>query len=500
MKIGFHLQRSFARVGHAMAIQFKKKYSINEFCALVSTRLSYNFLKNQKDIEYSKLILDEEIHDLYKSEKLDINYLKEMEKKYGTPFLWPYLMVDRVLMQGQLIREYPYDQVQYNHEELMILIQVTLKEIVKFLEDEKPDLIFFSVVNNMSSYLLYQIAKKKNIPVIFGELSRFPNSYMITSDYKHFYWTEETWNKIKTGEILIPEKDLQSINEYINDFICTPRPYYQGDSPDKQPINRTRQLQFLSPKNWLKSLAGATIMFKHYYLKNLHGYTSINPWYFILDRIKRKIRMIIGFEDLYDKMEPGEDFVYFPLNLEPEIFLLLYAPHATNQLYYIRQVAQSLPLNFKLYVKEHPTMVGYRPRSFYKELKKMPNVKLINPKIKSFDLIKQTKLVTTITGTAGWEALFFKKPSITFGYNFYNNLSMVKHCDDITKLSDLIYRQLNDFRYNHEELVQFIAALRFDTVSVNMVHLWYYENDFEKVIAGVEPLVDLIAKKFNLAS
>jgi hypothetical protein len=271
-----------------------------------------------------------------------------------------------------------------------------------------------------------------------------------------------------------------------------------GDSPDRQPINRLRQLKFLLPQNWLKSLKGVIEMFRYYYSKKLRGYTSISPWCFLWDRIKRKIRVVIGFNDLYDQVNLEEDFVYFPLNVEPEIFLLLYAPYATDQLFYVKQVARSLPLNYKLYVKEHPAMVGYRPRAFYKKLKKMPNVKLISPTIKSFELIKRAKLITTITGTAGWEALLYQKPSITFGDTFYNNLSMVKHCDTISNLPEIIFHQLNNFKYNHEELLQFMAALSYDTVSIDMVQLWYYERNFDKVVQGVEPLVDLIAKKINL--
>jgi hypothetical protein len=75
---------------------------------------------------------------------------------------------------------------------------------------------------------------------------------------------------------------------------------------------------------------------------------------------------------------------------------------------------------------------------------------------------------------------------------------MVKHCDTISNLPEIIFHQLNNFKYNHEELLQFMAALSYDTVSIDMVQLWYYERNFDKVVQGVEPLVDLIAKKINL--
>ena len=55
--------------------------------------------------------------------KLDIEYLHFLEKEYGIPNLWPYLHIDRVVMHGQLIREYPHDQPLLSHEEMMRLLR-----------------------------------------------------------------------------------------------------------------------------------------------------------------------------------------------------------------------------------------------------------------------------------------------------------------------------------------------------------------------------------------
>ena len=56
MKIGLFLHRSFAYVGHELAVILKKKYGIRDFCGYVQTRGSYEFLKNQKEIKYSSLL------------------------------------------------------------------------------------------------------------------------------------------------------------------------------------------------------------------------------------------------------------------------------------------------------------------------------------------------------------------------------------------------------------------------------------------------------------
>ena len=63
MKICFLLQRGFALIGHALAQILQDKHGINEFCGYVYLRSSYDFLVSQPDVKYTKLLLDEDIHN-----------------------------------------------------------------------------------------------------------------------------------------------------------------------------------------------------------------------------------------------------------------------------------------------------------------------------------------------------------------------------------------------------------------------------------------------------
>lgn len=146
-------------------------------------------------------------------------------------------------------------------------------------------------------------------------------------------------------------------------------------------------------------------------------------------------------------------------------------------------------------------MAGYRPRAYYKELKKIPNVKLMNPNLSSFGLIQKAKLITTITGTVGWEAVQLKKPVITFGDIFYNKLSMVKRCRTIDRLPYLVQEQLYNFHYNEEEMINYLSAMIEDSIEVPIITMWEKDfNNTEKIRAQSRPIADLIAKKLNLLS
>ncbi len=500
MKACFFMHRRFAYVGHAMALTFRKKYGINKFCGYVHLRSSLEFLKSQNDIQYTKLLLDEDIHKRHKDEPLDLDYLKYLEQEYGIPNLWPFIAADRIIRYNLLVREYPYDTPQYTHEEMMKIIQVKAKAIIKFLEEEKPDFILFPAICSLGGLLLYYIAKKRRIRTFVIRGSGIGTNYSITEDYNIVEYINKAFDDMQKNNTAYQDY-IRQAEKFLNDFRNKPSPYSTFYTSKTKQISRQKQFIFLLPHKILKSASWFIKVFYGYLSdKNRDDYSNIKPWYYLWDRIKRKIRVLIGFDDLYDEINLNEDFAFFPLQYQPEVSTMLYASFYMDQLWLIKQIAQSLPLHYKLYVKEHPVMFGYRPRQYYKELKKIPNVKLIKPTVSSFDLIKNAKLITLNTGTAGWEAILLKKPAITFGNAFYNYLPMVKRCRAIENLPQIIKEQLENFDYDEKSLINFIAAIYKESADVNLIQLWPIEGGgkMEKKEKELIPLVDLIAEKLNL--
>lgn len=497
MKACLLLQRRFAYVGHKLALILKEKYGINEFCGYVFLRSSFEFLKNQKEIDYTFLLLDEDIHNQYKDEPLDLDFLKNIEEEYGIPNLWPYLALDRVLMFNMLKREYPYNTPAYSHEDMMKIFQIKVRAILDFLEKEKPDFIFMTVVGRVGTMLLYQIAKKKGIPVFIGIETRIGDDYILTDNYKNFSWAEK-----KFHDLLASEKTSAKSAEakkYLADFRKKPTTYLYFINNNEIKTSSMKELKWFLPKNLLRSSAWfLKLTYRYFAKKKWLDYTEENPVSFAIDKIKRKTRLLIGHDRFYDPVDLTEDFAYYPLHYEPEIATMLLAPFWTDQLNLIRQIAKSLPLHFKLYVKEHPAMVRFRPFSYYRELKKIPNVKLANPNFPSFDLAKNAKLITTLTGTAGWEGVLFKKPVITFGDVFYNALSMVKKCHDIEQLPFMINDQLKNHLHNEEELEVFIGAVMEESAPVGLLEIWEKGVGPELEKKRLTFFADLLAKKLNL--
>ncbi|MFC1625413.1 hypothetical protein ACFL1O_00885, partial [Patescibacteria group bacterium] len=415
----------------------------------------------------------------------------------GIPNLWPYIQTDRIIRYNMFVREYPYDTPQHTHEEMIKILQVTAKAIIKFLEEEKPDFIIFSVIGTIGSMLLYEIAKKKNIKTFIISTARIGTRYSLGQTYGDLEYAKETFKDIESNNHLY-QKHIQQAEKFLNEFRNHPVPQTTTDSPEARPTTRYKQLSFLMPHKIFHSLRWLIHLFYEYISdKHRNDHSNIKPWHYLWDRIKRKMRILIGFENLYDQIDPNEDFAFFPLQLEPEVASMLFAPFYTDQLWLAEKIARSLPIHFKLYIKEHPAMFGYRPHCYYKKLKKIPNVKIIKPTTMSFSLIQKAKLVMTLTGSTGWEGLLLKKPVITFGTVFYNDLPMVKNCKTIENLPYLVKKQLENFDYNEKTLINLIAAVYKESADVDLVQLWDIEGGgkMEKKEKELMPLVDFIASK-----
>lgn len=491
------LQRRFAYVGHAIARTLQERYGVSDFCGYVYTRASYDFLKKQTDISYDTLLLDSELHDRYKNERLDHAYLNELQKKIGLPSLWPFLAVDRVLMSGQLVREYPYDHCKYTHEELLRILQVHAKAIEKMLDEEKPDFLFCSVIGGVGAMLLFHLCKARGIKIVLLNTGCIRDRWLLSETYDSFTGVDAAFDNERARLLSSPARE--QAEAFLKAFREKPIPYIKTTTPQSQPVSREKQFKFLNPKKgwqslstWLREVRTSLSD------RSRKDYDYIGPWNYLRDLAKRKTRNLIGANDLFDAFEPDEDFAFFPLHYEPEVSLLLQAPYYTDQAHLIKQIAKSLPVHMKLYVKEHPAMVEYRQRDFYQTIKKMPNVKLIPPTMSGYEVLPYAKLILTITGTSGWEGTFLKKPVITFGHWFYNSLSFVKRCDTIEQLPKLIDSQLNDFRYDEEELVAFIAAIFEDSIEIDLYDVWDKPHDPAFQREALRPVAEKVAKKLQL--
>ena len=108
-----------------------------------------------------------------------------------------------------------------------------------------------------------------------------------------------------------------------------------------------------------------------------------------------------------------------PLHMQPEAVFLGTDNRNSDQASLISYISYNLPIDYKLFVKEHPAQKA-RPISFYRKIFKLKNVM---PLSKSYDIgaaIEASQLVILVSGNAGFEALRRGKKVILFGKAFYD--------------------------------------------------------------------------------
>lgn len=113
-------------------------------------------------------------------------------------------------------------------------------------------------------------------------------------------------------------------------------------------------------------------------------------------------------------------YVYAPLHMQPEETTSPRGGAFVNQELIIQMLAAHLPHGIGVYVKEHPAQGELcRSEEFYRSMCAYPSVTFVPRNCDTFKLTEHAQAVATVTGTAGLEALFLRKPVFMFGHRFY---------------------------------------------------------------------------------
>ncbi|MFY9300367.1 MAG: hypothetical protein WAO91_04185 [Candidatus Nitrosotenuis sp.] len=386
--------------------------------AIIDTYKSLkNFFQNQKLIPFEKTWY---FYDYISPKKPDLDYLAKIEQKYGIN-IWSIAYTDR-LFYNKFNQYY-----KFSYDEILSIIELECRFFEEVLTEIKPKYFLMNASTQHYQYLISKICSSLGITVLTLEVLRFGNRCMIANG---------TIYDLKD----IPKKPDQSpksktIKE-IRNFLDSNRPgqFYLVEKSYKKYTNSKSAklkalLQFLFINNEESN------QYRYFGRTRKNVLIKGNARIHLLKKKYRASFMKNNFLHTLDKND--ELFVYFPLHLEPERVLLMGAPYYADQISVINNIAKSLPVGYKLYVKEHPVMetLGWRPKSFYKEIMDLPNVVMIHPSVTTEEIIKKSSLVITIRGTTSLEATFYGKPSIVFkedvGYSSVPSIHILQNIEEL---------------------------------------------------------------------
>lgn len=362
--------------------------------------------------------------------KEDLDLLREAEKKFNFK-IWDVWEV--VAQRSRKQRKTQYQKVLLTYTDI-------IKIYNDFLDKNKiTDFIVYGPASS-SDIILFKMMKQKGINIIAPEASPLKQRFCIFTDLNQkIYGLEEEYHKIKKrGPTEEEEKEaIEIIKQY----------HQKNYKPDGAIINCNSTYQeskITKIKRYSK--AGWRM------IKNRKFPSTFRPLFW---RIIEKSYDRFGF---FEKPVDGEKFVLFPLHFQPEISTSWYGKWYDDQLNIISNIVRSLPVSYKLYVKEHHFGYGNRNPKFYREIKKYVNVRLISPHVNNLELIEKASLVTTITGTTGWEAIMFQKPVIVFGDVYYDIFNCVKKIRNIRELSEVV-SEIIDKKIKSNEVITCITSV-----------------------------------------
>ena len=189
------------------------------------------------------------------------------------------------------------------------------------------------------------------------------------------------------------------------------------------------------------------------------SYDGTPPWDSVWTDLLRLLRHAASELAIFETQVSEGRKIYFPLHVQPEFTIDVRAPFCSNQLALIDNIAKSIPMGYRLVVKEHPAMRGYRNLTYYREIKKLYNVQLLSPLVDSHNLIRDSDAILTIVGTTAWEGILYEKPVVAFGPLCYGFFDLLYHCKNIADLPLTLSEAIRAFKPDRNLLLKFVWAM-----------------------------------------
>ncbi|MBR73439.1 MAG: hypothetical protein CL872_00640 [Dehalococcoidaceae bacterium] len=436
-RILFFLNNDISKFGIIKKLQ--EKFDAEYYGIIDVTNKPRKFFEHQHLVEFEKTWF---YHDHVDANGVsDKKFLEDFEKKYSLN-LWNLVYSERIFHNFN-------EFYKFREDEILSILSSEGKFFEDILQKINPDFIIMPAPIFHHEFLLYDMCKKLSITTLILRATRFANKSMISEHYELLDYKGHQAPISRTLDELLDYKKQFNVYDSGNQFRDT----------------------FLKSRTKLFKAA-----FEYIFANNNSNQKSHYTYFgrnklkvlcnFIIDRMKVSSREHFIDNNLTQNPSLEENFLFFPLHIEQEVSLLNFAPYYMDQINVIKNIAKSLPINFQLYVKEHPSqkLRSWRKISIYKELLGLQNVKVIHPSVKPDELLKNCKMVVSISGTSALESSFFNKPSIIFSDVVFSELSWIKRLDSFEKLNEKIKTSL-EMSVNQDELnnyVDYIIKNSFD--------------------------------------
>ena len=312
-----------------LANSLQKKINAEFYAIFDVTDRQKPFYQKQKLVDFKKIWF---FHDAISKpqKKVDIEFLNSFEEKYNIN-LWLLAINERLF--------YEYNEFhKFSREEILSILEDECKLFEKILEIKPKFLITMNTAFHHNE-LFYQMCKAVGVKTLVLNQSVFGSRCFISGQADMFD-DNKTIEELESSNI-----NFDELVEHWKKFDLRKLTDHHAESLRKSKISKAKAgFDFLSsPNTTTKNNYG---YYGHTKLKALTNY--------FVGILKKNYRSNYIDKNLSYTIDDSVPFVYFPLHMMPERTLLIGSPFNTNQIEIIRHISKSLPIGYKLCIKEHP--------------------------------------------------------------------------------------------------------------------------------------------------
>jgi Capsule polysaccharide biosynthesis protein len=418
------------RIGHSLAVALHARgYRL---AAMVHGLETWKHVQTQTAVPYAHRWLADTVYD-DGAERVPDALVREIEGRYELDSVWRLAAADRVLaVTFHSSRRFSYRKPRSN-DYVLSVIASAYRRVRDMLDTWSTDCVVSPNVASLMNYVLFLEAKCRKVPFYTVGYSRFGRTFLIGDD-RHMMSTRvrERFAELRERPEASPRyPEAKRLHERMLANERGVRPSYLPSAARERPLRRLGRLAVATARLPLSGVAAVVrhrpaLAITNIWLPN-NSRTNLlrGIWINYRERWRRADRQGPAIRDL---SRIDFDFVFYPLQVEPEMTLMMWAPQFANQIELCRRLALGLPAGVRLVAKEHPNMVAARRASFYRKLHGLLNVELVHSTVSAAEVFSHPRCrgVAVINSTAGFEAAMAGVPVAVLGPAEYDLLPTIQ--------------------------------------------------------------------------
>jgi hypothetical protein len=410
----------------------------------------------------------------------DYSYLNYIENKYTFYKNLNMQLISSQLASRQYHTRFYFKRAKYSQGDKYL--ELGYKRVIEIVDEFKPDMILDLDDSELIRTIVNEVAHERHIPYININYPRYEDykipTYCMGLKVDSYFKKEYFKFYAKNTKELVNEYSY--VRKYRSQNKIMSQEFRGTITNQYTPNSLYKVAKYLFSKGiyfWRHSIISGN--FKKAKNNILYDNSFLHFLFYCLVEIKKQY---LYRKNIYFCLPKEDDlYIYMPLHLIPESTTLVKAPFYINELSIIEQVSKSLPIGWKLYVKEHQSMLGERDFKFYKRIHAFPNVRLVqfnyydDPKPWIINSIG----VITITGTSAYEAAMLGKSAIVFGdvpFMLIDGIIKVNSYEELPSLLKAFTKQ-----DNIHSCAAYIAAVQSNGIILNIKKLM---SEGESILKG----------------